>query len=158
MPAIVLKSRFRIIGKDERAYSTYIQYMDRKEAKSSEKEMKETKILVEEKNKTLGESTIKYLSNWKKTDNVFNDKEDAMTPESIARTEKSFNIAEENKTPLWQLVYSFDNEFLRENGFLLNNGTLNDTAIKNATRKRRKLVSLGNPFQIGKMIKLIRIS
>ncbi|MGX7092828.1 MobP2 family relaxase [Hutsoniella sourekii] len=135
MPAIVLKSRFRIIGKDKRSYSTYIQYMDRKEAKSIEKEMKETNKLVEEKNKTLGESTIKYLSDWQKTDNVFNDKEDAMTPESIAKTEKSFNIAEQNKTPLWQLVYSFDNEFLKENGFLLNNGTLNDTAIKNATRK-----------------------
>ena len=116
-------------------YTNHLHYVDREEAKEKNKIVdyvnQETEINVEKKR---GNLTLKYIGDERKNDNLFNDTSLSLSPEEKLVIEKKFNLAQEKQSPMWQLIYSFDNEFLTDRGLLSNDGVLNAAAIKEATR------------------------
>ncbi|MCW6681869.1 relaxase MobL [Aerococcaceae bacterium NML160702] len=145
-PSILLKSYFKIHTDHMTRngyhlpldYSFYIDYMERDDAKME----RELDVGLEE-NKAryqLGERTLNYVGDPLKTNNVFNQHSLALSPTQIESIKQIFNIGQQNESPLWQTIFSFDNDFLRAQGFLTPSGTLHDTGIKEATVKSMELL------------------
>lgn len=139
-PAVILKSDF-IIGKNNtQQYRNYIRYIGRDDAKS--KTIEHVQSAIDEKE---FEGYLDYLNRDKaknhfineNSESLFNDKQDTLNRNDRLQISKSFNEAQKNGAVLWRDVYSFDNEWLKENGFL-NDGVLNEKEIKNATRNAMK--------------------
>lgn len=140
-PAIILKSHFKIHTDhvtrngylQPLSYAYYIDYMERDDAKME----RELDVGLEENKARYqsGERTLNYMGDPLKTNNVFNQHTVAMNDSQIAHIKDVFNKAQMNQSPLWQTVFSFDNEFLKRQGFLSESGVLHDSAIKEATVK-----------------------
>lgn len=88
-----------------------------------------------QKEQTLGELTLKYIGNEVKTDNVFNDQSLALSHEELTTIHQQFDLAQANQTPLWQFVFSFDNDYLKDCGLMSQDGKLYDKVLKQATRQ-----------------------
>ncbi|MDO4432015.1 MAG: MobP2 family relaxase [Aerococcaceae bacterium] len=114
-------------------YSDYVNYMEREDAKvdrALDVGLEENKARYES-----GERTLNYIGSRLKTDNVFNDKTHTLTTQDINQLKQAFNQAQANGSPMWRQVFSFDNQFLKDKGFLSPEGTLNAAPIKEATQK-----------------------
>lgn len=145
-PSIILKSHFKIHTDhvtrngyhQPLSYAFYIDYMERDDAKME----RELDVGLEENKARYqsGERTLNYMGDPLKTNNVFNQHSLALSPAQIEVLKQAFNTGQKNESPLWQTVFSFDNEFLRANGFLTQSGTLHDAAIKEATVKSMTLL------------------
>lgn len=140
-PNLIIKAHFKTFNDKlkrsgqlhEVQYANYVDYMDREDAK-----MEAALDLAQDKNFDhyfSGERTLAYIGNPLKTDNVFNDEKLQLSEVEIKLLKHAFNDAQKNESPLWQIVYSFDNDFLKEKGYLSQDGKLNDAPIKEATRK-----------------------
>lgn len=81
----------------------------------------------------LGELTLNYIGDTLKTDNVFNEQSYSLSKEEMEHIHQQFDLAQANKTPLWQFVYSFDNDYLKASGLLTQDGVLYDKVFKDAT-------------------------
>lgn len=132
-PAIVFKSTYKVHNQTHSVngsnvpmqYEGFITYMDREDAKMD--------LSLEENTYFKGDSIINYVGDKMKTNNVFNSYNYNLSSNDIEKAVKDFNTAQKNKSPMWQNIYSFDNQFLKEKGFLLEDGTLNDKHLKDAT-------------------------
>lgn len=84
----------------------------------------------------LNRSKAKQESN--KSDlGLFTDNSNGLSAEQRNEMTKKFQTAQENGSVLWRDVFSFDNNWLKENGFL-NDNQLNEKAVKDATREAMK--------------------
>lgn len=139
-PAVILKSDF-IVGKSStQQYKNYIRYIDRDEAKVKSEEHINYEVDEEEFEgylDYLNRDKAKHSSSLENDEGLFNDKQDKLSRKERLEISKSFNEAQKNGAVLWRDVYSFDNEWLKENGFL-KNGVLNEKEIKIATRNAMK--------------------
>ena len=135
---MILKSDFIIGNSSTKEYKNYIRYIDREEAKSTEHfqaevDEEEFEGYLDYLNRDQAKQTLKKA----KDEALFNDQHDHLNRRERIEISKSFNDAQKNGAVLWRDVYSFDNEWLKENGFL-KDGVLNEKEIKNATRNAMK--------------------
>ncbi|WP_195238716.1 MobP2 family relaxase [Romboutsia sp. 1001285H_161024_C4] len=120
-PGVVVVSKF--ISFNSKTFSSYIDYMDREEAK---------------RNKSFNRYSLynDYMGNPKKTTGLFNKDTDLMNDNEKLDAKELFVKAQKNKSILWQDVFSFDNKWLEKQG-LYNPRTkeLDEKKVKDAVRK-----------------------
>ncbi|MCX0386807.1 MobP2 family relaxase [Clostridium perfringens] len=120
-PAIVHKVRWVSCG--NKKFKSYIDYIDRDEATRNYKF--DSFSLYND-----------YMGNPEKSGSIFTEKNDYMTQKEIKELKKNFELAQENKSMMWQDVFSFNNDWLIENGYLNpNTKVLDEAKIRNAIRK-----------------------
>ena len=107
------------VGKD---YKKFIDYIDREETKAY--------ISIKDFDKYTD-----YMGNPDKSTGVFNNEKDNLDKKDLKKIKEQFLNAQNDSSPLWQIVYSFDNDFLRENNLLSPEGLLNEAKIREAIRK-----------------------
>lgn len=141
MASIVMMSKFKIANSkytDSRAskasYSHYVDYMDREDAKQA-LDVERDSTRSEYNTMNWGYSTLEYLGDADKTNNTFTKDSYALNAVQVNQMKKDFDLAQQGESPLWQTVFSFDNEFLVKEGYLSRDGKLNDVPLKDATRK-----------------------
>jgi len=125
------------------SFGEYIGYIGRKKARENEKNIIEREI-----NSEIFEGYIDYINrseaknvhdNTNKNKSLFNINSDGLNKEERNKVIKDFNKAQENNAILWRDLFTFDNEWLEKEGYL-NDGILNERAIKNATRETMKYI------------------
>lgn len=112
---VVLATRFIQHFYDE--FTGYIDYMDRDEATRNE-----------------GFSNYSvyndYMDNPEKTSGLFDGINDNLSKEQIQSYKREFEMAQENKSVMWQNVISFDNRYLEKYGLLdKKTGTVNEERL-----------------------------
>lgn len=126
-PAVVIKSEFINPSKNRR-YSGYIGYMDRDDAKES--------VQVELKNNDdFYYKYMSYMGDHEKNGLLFNDVADELSIREQKKMARLFSEAEDNESPMWKDVISFDNSWLQEQG-LYDEAThwLNEQKMKSIVR------------------------
>lgn len=127
IPAVVLVSQF--VTSDKKMYKDYIDYIDRDDAKM--------KVSVSEKENEINifHTYIEYMDDNEKKGELFTSEEDSLNLNEKRNLKKAFTEAQENGSPLWQDVISFDNTFLEEQG-IYNRDTdvLDEGKIKSIVR------------------------
>lgn len=125
------------------SFEGYIDYMSRSEAVRNEKFHRfnafndtDGKNFIEGADEAMFDQYTDYLSNPLKTKSLFNRSYDRLPIEVLQYTKKYFIDGQENGSPLWQLVFSFRNEWLVENG-LMNpkDNDIHEEKIYDATRE-----------------------
>ena len=136
-PAIVFKNKFSLHNNvilnstgGTNNYGFYVDYMDREDTKMEEKIEELNKVSDSIKNDTY----IQYMENPLKTNNVFNEGSQSLSKDEIKKIKESFVESQKNESPMWQQVFSFDNQFLKESGLLADDGKLYEEPLKNATK------------------------
>lgn len=128
-PAIVSTTQFKI-GHSKQS-KAYIDYLDREEAKRNHAYNKFNFI-----QEIKQDDYIMYMKNPDKTHGLFTQEKDYLSATDVKTIKEKFQKAQENGSPLWQTVFSFDNQFLIEQGlYIEKNQVLNEHAIREAVRK-----------------------
>ncbi|MFG3432790.1 MobP2 family relaxase [Lysinibacillus fusiformis] len=126
-PGVVLKSRFVMPSSDE--YQDFISYIDRDAAKVNEK------IIVDENDSfSIFYQYMDYMGDEKKQGALFSSTEDIINAEQKNSLKDLFQQAQENGSPLWQDVISFDNTWLQKYGLMDESGQVNEVKMKNTVR------------------------
>ena len=101
-PAIVHKARFTT-GRS-RVFSSYIDYIDRDEAT---------------RNYKFNDFSLynDYMGNPEKSGSLFTSNKDYLSKEERDSLKEKFKIAQKNGSLMWQDVFSFNNDWLVENGY-----------------------------------------
>ncbi|MGU8155393.1 MobP2 family relaxase [Clostridium perfringens] len=121
IPAIVHKLRWVSCG--SKKFKSYIDYIDRDEAT---------------RNYNFDDFSLynDYMGNPEKSGSLFTEKNDYMTKKEIKELKKNFELAQKNKSIMWQDVFSFNNDWLIENGYFNpKTKVLDEAKIRNAIRK-----------------------
>lgn len=118
---VVIVSKF--LTSSSKKFNSYIDYIGREEAIRNEKFNRYS--LYED-----------YMGNPSKTTGLFNADSDLMNEDEKINAQKLFRKAQKNNSIMWQDVFSFDNDWLKEQG-LYNPITkeLDEVKIKDAVRK-----------------------
>ncbi len=113
---------------ESRTFSNYIEYIDRDSAKNN--------LVSQELIQELGSYGIDYIGNSKKTNNVFSSMSDSLSQEEKHEAKDIFKLAQNNKSVMWQSVFSFDNDFLAEHGLynLETKSITSENSFKNYVR------------------------
>jgi len=104
-------------------FKNYIKYIDRDEAT---------------RNYKFDEFSLynDYMGNPQKSGSLFTNEKDFMNKREIRELKNNFELAQKNKSMMWQDVFSFRNEWLIENGYLdPKSGVLDERKIRSAIRK-----------------------
>ena len=106
---VIVKSKFITHSSDK--FNSYINYMNREEAIRNEAYSRYSLY-------------SDYMGNPEKTTGLFDKEKDILSKEDINKSKKLFELAQKNKSIMWQDVFSFDNLWLEKNG-LYNSRTHN---------------------------------
>lgn len=134
-PAIILKTDF--VAHTEKDFSNYINYIDRDGAKN--RGVEEIKYDYDDNSyedylEYMNRPSAKYTNKKEEGEGLFSNKKDLLNSKERKDIKKRFKDSQEKGTVLWRDIYSFDNEWLTNNGFL-KDGLLEEKSIKDATRK-----------------------
>lgn len=104
-PGVVIKSKFKVPGtkKKSRRYTTYLDYINRPDAKDSREQF---------------ETYHDYMEDEMKSSGLFTREDDRLNDDKRRDVRDIFKHAQANGSILWQDVISFDNAWLRETGVL----------------------------------------
>ncbi|TCI50339.1 hypothetical protein EVJ30_12880 [Exiguobacterium sp. SH5S13] len=119
-PGVVIKSKFKVPGtkKKSRRYTTYLDYINRPDAKDSREQF---------------ETYHDYMEDETKSSGLFTRENDRLNDEKRRTVRDIFKHAQENGSILWQDVISFDNAWLRETG-ALHDDLVDEKRLIQATR------------------------
>lgn len=119
-PGVVIKSKFKVPGtkKKSRRYTTYLDYINRPDAKDSREQF---------------ETYHDYMGDEMKSSGLFTREDDRLDDEKRRAVRDIFKHAQENGSILWQDVISFDNTWLRETG-VLHDDLVDEKRLIQATR------------------------
>ena len=139
-PGVIIKSTFvrpgakASGGTSEIGYQDFLNYMAREKAK----QMPGKKEKEEDVFRLMGEAEyghfLEYMDNRAKTENLFTADKDELSTEDKRELQRLFRVAQSNGAIMWQNVISFDNEWLRENGAISEDGVLDRDTLMNAAR------------------------
>lgn len=145
-PGIILSSKFA--RPKSGVFASYIRYMDRQEAVRNKfyenySAFKNTQGTMDTYSEELNglEGYIHYMENPSKTSRLFNEVYDQIPEDEITLLKEQFIVASQNGSVMWQDVFSFDNDWLIEQGYL-NPDThqLNERKIHEAVRLGMKVM------------------
>lgn len=123
-PGIIMTGKFARPGSS--AFQSYIDYMDREEAVRNEvyeaysafTNRDGTSAAYEgDEDETL-EGYIHYMANPVKTFRLFSAYKHQLNEEDLKRMKEQFTAAAKNGSVMWQDVFSFDNQWLVQHGYL----------------------------------------
>ncbi|MCM3140363.1 relaxase MobL [Bacillus safensis] len=123
-PGVVIVSKFVTSSKD--AFKNYVNYIDRDEAKSNNKQVNEKMFSMYQD----------YMGDAEKTSSLFTNHIDSLSKNESKQIKKLFEEAQKNKSIMWQDVISFDSNWLEKQGIInQNSNMIDERKIKEATRK-----------------------
>lgn len=127
-PGVVLKSQFVMPGSDE--FKEYINYIDREAAK-----VKEILSFNEDESFSVFYRYMDYMDDEEKQGALFTKNEDFTNQQQKDNLKNLFQIAQQNGSPLWQDVISFDNNWLQKFGMIdAHTGQVDEAKMKNIVR------------------------
>lgn len=145
-PAIIFKLEYdypEAHSKGSKGYEGYLSYIDRKEAKEKQQVSRNEKDIEMNEN-SIGELSerklyhyyLDYMGDKKKQGQLFDEDADVLPDNRIKDKRKLFSLAEQKGSPLWEAVFSFDNDWLESEG-LYDTKThwLNENVMKEVVRK-----------------------
>lgn len=109
-------SHFKFATPSHRKYKNYIKYMARDEAKRAEVYRDETNFALDDLKNTDYDNYNKYMSNPEKTSGLFNNSSNQLSNGDVQALKKQFQAAQKADSNMWQIVVSFDNEWLEKFG------------------------------------------
>lgn len=129
-PGVVLKSKFIMPGTNE--FKKYVEYIDRDDAKLEVNVNRESKNLTDFE---LFHAYVDYMGDEKKEGSLFTEDIDELNFKQKSEIKNLFSIAQNNGSPMWQDVISFDNQWLEKQG-LYNTKTkeLDEIKMRNVVR------------------------
>ena len=122
MAGIVLVQKF--IQPGGKAYTGYVDYMDRPEAIGSRSDLRDYDIFG---------TYQEYMGNPEKSTGLFND-EDYISSAEKDQIKKIFNQSGKQGGILYQTVLSFEPEWLKENGIMDSDGHIHEDLLREYTR------------------------
>lgn len=123
---IVTKTKF--ISPSDRRYGKAIDYISREAAQRNH--------VVESYHVFAGDEALKIKNDEGRLTSLFTKNKSYLDLQEKEKLKRGFEVAKKNESPMWQTVFSFDNEYLKEVG-LYSEGEhrfLNHEAIRNAAR------------------------
>ncbi|WP_214701397.1 MobP2 family relaxase [Exiguobacterium sp. s57] len=119
-PGVVIKSKFKVPGtkKKSRRYTTYLDYINRPDAKDSREQF---------------ETYHDYMDDETKSSGLFTREDDRLDDDKRRVVRNIFKHAQEKGSILWQDVISFDNAWLRDTG-VLHDDLIDEKRLIQATR------------------------
>lgn len=125
-------SHFKFATPDNRKYQGYIKYMARDEAKRTTVYQDETNFAMDD----LDYDTYnRYMSNPEKTSGLFDRDFNQMSQKEVRNLRKQFQIAQAADSNMWQIVVSFDNQWLEKFGaYKPETHELDELVVMNAAR------------------------
>lgn len=126
-PGVVIASKFVMPGSDE--YKDFVNYINRDEAKYK-------KNLVYDSKGGFSHyySYMDYMGDDTKQGLLFTQDRDCISPEEKNKLQQQFEMAQQNGSPMWQDVISFDNSFLQKYGVLDEAGNVNEVKLRAVVR------------------------
>ncbi|HBG9712599.1 TPA: hypothetical protein KRV55_000941 [Enterococcus faecium] len=108
------------------AFQSYIDYMDREEAIRNEAydsysaftNKEGTNATYEGDEEETLEGYIRYMANPNKTSRLFSNDKHRLDENDVKEMKKQFTAAAKNGSAMWQDVFSFDNQWLVQHGYL----------------------------------------
>src|SRR5690625_290011 len=130
-PAVVLRSKF--VTPQSSVFNNYINYMNREDAKQN----------VEINNASDHENEfdvfyqfMDYMDDEAKQGELFTADQDYLNDMEKQKVKKQFQVAQQNESPMWQDVISFDNDWLEKQGvYTSENHTVDETKMRCIVRE-----------------------
>ncbi|MBW9325261.1 hypothetical protein FG877_17215 [Enterococcus casseliflavus] len=127
-------------------YEGYIDYMSRSEAVRNEKFQQYNAFqdrdginILDGADEGMFATYTDYMANPQKTKSLFNRRYDRLPNEVVQYVKNYFIEGQQNGSPLWQLVFSFRNEWLVQQGLLIEaTNEVNEEKLMDATREAMK--------------------
>ncbi|MGJ9459931.1 MobP2 family relaxase [Oceanobacillus sp. CF4.6] len=110
-PAVVLRSKFVTPGSS--TFNNYINYMDREDAKQH---VKIGSSPDKENGFDVFYNFMDYMDDDEKQGELFTSSKDKLSDKEKEKVKEQFQLAQQNESPMWQDVISFDNEWLAKQG------------------------------------------
>lgn len=127
-------------------YEGYIDYMSRSEAVRNEKFQQYNAFqdrdginILDGADEGMFATYTDYMANPQKTKSLFNRRYDRLPNEVVQYVKSYFIEGQQNGSPLWQLVFSFRNEWLVQQGLMVETtNEVNEEKLMDATREAMK--------------------
>ncbi|MDY0407197.1 MobP2 family relaxase [Virgibacillus sp. 179-BFC.A HS] len=130
-PAVVLRSKF--VTPQSSAFNNYINYMDREDAK---KHVKINNSSNKENDFDVFYNFIDYMDDDEKQGELFTSSKDELDDKEKQKVKEQFQLAQQNESPMWQDVISFDNEWLaKQSLYNPTTNTVDETKMRSVVRE-----------------------
>src|SRR5690625_4897901 len=130
-PAVVLRSKFVTPGSS--VFNNYINYMDREDAKRN---VEINHASDHENEFDMFYQFMDYMDDDTKQGELFTADQDYLNDSKKQKMEKQFQTAQQNESPMWQDVISFDNDWLEKQGvYTSENHTVDETKMRSIVRE-----------------------
>lgn len=128
-------SHFKFAAPGSRKYGAYIKYMARDEAKRTEAYKEEMNFALDDIKDADYDTYNKYMSNPEKTSGLFNNASNQLSHDEVLGLKKQFQVAQKADSNMWQIVVSFDNEWLEKFGaYHPGSHEVEESVVMNAAR------------------------
>src|SRR5699024_848391 len=132
-PAVVLRSKFVTPGSS--VFNNYINYMDREDAKRNV----EINYASEHENDIdVFYQFMDYMDDDTKQGELFTTDQDYLNDTEKQKGQKKFLDAQENESPMWQDVISFDKDWLEKQGvYNSENNSVDEPKMRSIVRETK---------------------
>src|SRR5699024_12012487 len=110
-PTVVLRSKFVTPGSS--TFNDYIKYMEREDAKQHVKMYTSSD---KENDFDVFHHFMDYMDDDEKQGELFTSSKDRLNDKEKQTVKEQFQLAQQNASPMWQDVISFDNECMSKQG------------------------------------------
>ena len=130
-PAVVLRSKFVTPGSS--VFNNYINYMDREDAK---RDVEINHASDHENDFDVYYQFMDYMDDESKQGELFTANQDYLNDMEKQKMKKQFQVAQQNESPMWQDVISFDNDWLeKQGGYNSEKHTVDETKMRSIVRE-----------------------
>ena len=129
--AVVLRSKF--VTPQSSVFNNYINYMDREDAKQN---VEINNASDHENDFDVFYQFMNYMNDEAKQGALFTADQDYLNDMEKQKVKKQFQVAQQNESPMWQDVISFDNDWLEKQGvYTSENHTVDETKMRCIVRE-----------------------
>src|SRR5699024_10845001 len=130
-PAVVLRSTFITPGSS--VFNKYINYMDREDGKRN---VHISHASDHESDFDMFYQFRDYIDDDTKEGELCTAHQDYLNDTEKQKVKKQFQVAQQNESPMWQDVISFDNDWLENQGvYNLENHTVDEPRLRSTVRE-----------------------
>ncbi|WP_107942668.1 MobP2 family relaxase [Metasolibacillus fluoroglycofenilyticus] len=133
-PGVVLNSQFVMPGSKE--YSEFVGYIDRDASKIKAELSFKSEVFAEDAEFSMVfASYLDYAGDEKKQGSLFTKDADLLDKQGQKQLKQSFELAQQNGSPMWQDVVSFDNAWLQKFNMMdANTGEVDEVKMRSVIR------------------------
>jgi len=142
-PAVVLRSKFVTPGSS--VFNNYINYMDREDAKRN---VEINHASDHENDFDMFYQFMDYMDDDTKQGELFTADQDYLNDTEKQKVKKQFQVAQQNESPMWQDVISFDNDWLEKQGvYNSESHTVDETKMRSIVRETMQTMLAAESMQ-----------